>query len=73
MSAGTDDRLLMKYFVLKPRGNDPHAIASRAAMLVYADTVSWTHPQLAKDLRSWVRGEEQLVKREQLKQEVGRQ
>lgn len=30
------DGLMMKYFVLKPRGNDAYAAASRAAMHAYA-------------------------------------
>lgn len=49
--------LLMKYFVLKPRGMDWHANASRAAMLAYADVISGHEPELAKELRAWVQQE----------------
>lgn len=46
--------LEMKYFVLKPRGDDVFARASRAAMRVYADIVSDTDSHLAENLRNWV-------------------
>lgn len=43
----------MKYFVLKPKGQDVMARASRAAMLAYADEVNNTDQKLAEDLRNW--------------------
>lgn len=43
----------MKYFVLKPKGSDPFAAASRAAMLRYADMIQGHEPRLAEDLREW--------------------
>ena len=33
------DGLLMKYFILKPRGNNIYAKASRQAMLEYAEVI----------------------------------
>lgn len=51
------DGLLMKYFVLKPRGKDAYAAASRLAMLTYADAVADTNKALAAELREWVANE----------------
>lgn len=45
--------LLMKYFVLKPKGKDVYARASRKAIRAYAMGVYAENPQLAKDLRDW--------------------
>ena len=45
--------LMMKYFVLKPKGSDPFASASRAAMLRYADMIKPHDPNLAEDLYQW--------------------
>lgn len=47
------DGLQMKYFVLKPKGNDPYAMASRAGMRQYAKSILEENPALAKDLRDW--------------------
>jgi hypothetical protein len=49
--------LVMKYFVLKPRGDDNYAIASRRALLAYADYIEIENHQLAADLRAWVERE----------------
>lgn len=49
--------LQMKYFVLKPKGGDPFAAASRAAMLRYADMIESHEPTLAKELRDWALNE----------------
>ena len=46
--------LLLKYFVLKPRGNDAYAEASRQSMLVYAKCIEVENPELAERLRLWV-------------------
>lgn len=46
--------LYSKYFVLKPRGNDLYAAASRRAMLEYADVIWQENPELAEGLREWV-------------------
>jgi hypothetical protein len=51
------DGLLMKYFVLKPNGDDEYAYASREALRAYADSIEDVNPLLADDLRSWVRRE----------------
>lgn len=44
----------MKYFVLKPRGTDIYARASRRAMLVYAEMIEEENQDFAQDLRDWV-------------------
>lgn len=46
-----------KYFVLKPRGGDEYAKASRAAMLAYANAISDHDPELADQLGDWVNKE----------------
>jgi|HubBroStandDraft_6_1064221.scaffolds.fasta_scaffold1390974_2 hypothetical protein len=46
--------LIMKYFVLKPEGDDDHAIASRRAMTAYAKWIEATNPQLASEIIEWV-------------------
>ena len=45
--------LLMKYFVLKPKGKDMYAIASRAALRAYARIIERENKQMAVDLREW--------------------
>jgi hypothetical protein len=45
--------LMMKYFVLKPKGDHVYAKASRMAMTKYADVVSKENPELAAELREW--------------------
>ena len=45
--------LLLKYFVLKPKGDDVYASASRKAMRVYARHVEKENPILAEELRQW--------------------
>lgn len=48
--------LEMKYFILKPRAkrkNDPFAIASRQAMMAYADSIKEHDPILALELNQW--------------------
>lgn len=49
--------LVMKYFVLKPKGHSPYAIASRAAMEAYAFQIAEVNSQLAIELREWVKRE----------------
>jgi len=46
--------LKMKYFVLKPSGDDAYAKASRDAMLTYADSIKAENFDLASDLILWV-------------------
>jgi hypothetical protein len=43
----------MKYFVLKPRGTDLHAKASRRAMRSYAALIAYENADFAKELRDW--------------------
>ena len=45
--------LEMKYFVLKPRGDDAYAKASRAAMRKYALMIREENPDLSDELREW--------------------
>jgi hypothetical protein len=45
--------LAMKYFVLKPKGSDVYAKASRAAMRRYATTIREENLELSNALRDW--------------------
>lgn len=47
----------MKYFVLKPHGEDEYAAASRSAMLTYARRIEGTDAILAAELRIWIEKE----------------
>lgn len=48
--------LKLIYFVLKPSSKDrEHARASRAAMDTYADVIFSENPELAKEIREWVK------------------
>ena len=49
--------LQMKYFVLKPKGDDVYAIASRCAMRAYALYIEFEDPELAKALYAWATDE----------------
>jgi hypothetical protein len=46
--------LFMKYFVLKPGDYDVYGIASRRAMLEYANAIEAFNPDFARDIRAWV-------------------
>lgn len=46
--------LMMKYFVLKPAGDDAYAEASREAMKAYAATIRYTDATLADELERWI-------------------
>jgi len=46
--------LKMKYFVLKPHGDSLNAIASRMAMVAYAESISSCDKEFAQSLLSWV-------------------
>jgi len=50
--------LEMKYFVLKPRGLGPHAVASREALLHYAYAIMETDDVFARELIDWADAEE---------------
>ena len=43
----------MKYFVLKPKGSDRYALASREAMIAYANVIKKENSQLYIDLIAW--------------------
>jgi hypothetical protein len=45
--------LEMKYFVLKPAGDDEYARASRIAMRAYAKHISIFNTELAANLIEW--------------------
>lgn len=45
--------LSMKYFVLKPKGKDIYAEASRRAMRMYASTIQGENPEFCKEIREW--------------------
>lgn len=45
--------LRMKYFVLKPAGDDAYAKASRAAMFRYARFIREDNPTLSRELTDW--------------------
>ena len=49
--------LKMKYFVLKPSGDDIYAEASRKAMRAYAKHISTENPQFSTDLITWAKTE----------------
>ena len=54
---GEESGLMMKYFVLKPRGDDVYAKASRRAMLAYAAVIGPDNPLFSQELRDWALAE----------------
>ena len=57
--------LMMKYFVLKPKGIDPYARASRVAMRSYAYSITSTNRKLSDELIIWAREEEKEAKQDE--------
>lgn len=60
--------LKMKYFVLKPEGDDRYATASREAMREYARSIKNYNPTLAIEIIKWadsesLRSNEKFMKR----------
>ena len=51
------EELQMKYFVLKPAGDDEFAEASRRAMQAYADHIEDEHSVFARKLSQWANNE----------------
>jgi len=51
--------LQMKYFVLKPKGNDRYAQAARKAMRAYALHIQNENIDLANQMRDWVKKEDE--------------
>ncbi len=52
--------LEMKYFVLKPKGDDVYAKASRAAMRQYASLIREENEELCAELLAWADKETQI-------------
>ena len=48
------ERLEMKYFVLNPHKDNLFGVASRKAILRYAEIIQHVHPKFATDLRKWI-------------------
>ena len=48
-------------FVLKPKGTDIYALASRVAMVCYAKTILEEDPELFKELMNWAAHEHHLA------------
>lgn len=53
--------LQMRYFVLKPKGNDRYAEASRKAMRAYATHIESVNREMAIQLRQWADSEHTKV------------
>lgn len=53
--------LEMKYFVLKPKGNNPWAAASRKAMRAFADHIEDVDLETATSLRVWADTESKIA------------
>jgi len=51
--------LEMKYFVLKPKGSDVYARASREALMAYSRFIKDENPKLSEDISKWVLEEEE--------------
>ena len=58
-----DKGLLLRYFVIKPKGNNIYAKASREAMWKYAEVIESTNLIFADDLKEWALKEESLAKK----------
>lgn len=56
-TAAAGSKLYMKYFVLKPSGDDKYAIASRQAMYEYSRAIEETDPELADEVWDWAQRE----------------
>lgn len=54
--------LHMKYFVLKPKGDDAYAEASRMAMRTVAYSIGGENPELRDELLQWVDDETLALK-----------
>jgi len=53
--------LILKYFIVKPKGNNIYAKASREAMLRYAEVINIINPVFANDIIEWVHSEQIAV------------
>ena len=48
------NELVMKYFVLSPLKNDAFGLASRKAIIAFANEIEEDNMELAVDLRKWI-------------------
>ena len=55
----------MKYFVLKPSGDNKYAAASRKAMRAFASHIRNDNPKLSKELREWADKETPSISKEE--------
>ena len=55
--------LFMKYFVLKPGGDNEYAHSSREAMRMYAYSIRPHNEDLSNELIAWADGEEEKANR----------
>jgi len=56
--------LHLKYFVLNPSKSNKHGLASRMAMITYANHIRYENPELAKDLIEWANSARKTIKPE---------
>lgn len=61
----------LKYFVLKPKGLDIHAMASRAALKTYAMILQAEDPKMALEMRNWANNEMEIANAQREKSEGG--
>ncbi len=64
-------QIKMKYFVLKPGGNDNYAKASRIALRAFATEMERDDLPFAAQLKEWAYEEERAVYREALNEVRG--
>lgn len=62
MSDISGNGIVMRYFVLKPKGNSPYHEASRAALRAYADSIQPVNDRLAIQIRQWARRENRIAR-----------
>lgn len=65
--------LEMKYFVLKPKGSDVYARASREALMAYSRFIKDENPKLSEDISKWVLEEEGNSNMEEVEIEISRE
>ncbi len=65
--------LQMKYFVLKPAGDDPYAQASRNAMREYAKYIQGENIELSHDLDMWAINEQGEANKRDLERRLAKQ
>ena len=63
----------MKYFVLKPKGENIYAEASRKALIAYAETIEDENPEMAQALIEWSSREEENSKKEEIEIDISKE